>query len=113
MDGKKKTMSRTGGALIRKLCGCGNLAMSKGKDSQGRIRYGSKCRTCQVYGRREKKNYCEQCGFIALDPVQLDVDHIDANPSNNDKSNLQTLCANCHRLKTKQNNDWLAKSEKM
>jgi hypothetical protein len=24
---------------------------------------------------------------------------------NNDESNLQTLCANCHRLKTQMNND--------
>lgn len=31
---------------------------------------------------------------------QLDVDHIDGNHSNNKLSNLQTLCANCHRLKT-------------
>jgi len=44
--------------------------------------------------------------FVAKDPVQLDVDHIDRNPSNNDPSNLQTLCANCHRLKSKLGNDW-------
>lgn len=106
-------MSRTGGALIRKLCGCGNLTMSKGKDKNGNMRYGSRCSTCRIYGRREKKSYCENCGFIALDPVQLDIDHIDCNPSNNDKSNLQTLCANCHRLKTKQNNEWISKNEKV
>jgi 5-methylcytosine-specific restriction endonuclease McrA len=28
------------------------------------------------------------------------VDHIDGNHSNDDPSNLQTLCANCHRFKT-------------
>lgn len=47
-----------------------------------------------------KKTYCERCGFVAEHPSQLDVDHIDGNKSNSDISNLMTLCANCHRLKT-------------
>lgn len=47
-----------------------------------------------------KKDICEACGFIPVDKCQLDVDHIDGNHENNDESNLQTLCANCHRLKT-------------
>jgi hypothetical protein len=106
-------MSRQGGATVRRLCGCGNLTMSKGKDPKGQVRYSSRCWTCSRVGRREKKSYCELCNFIALDPVQLDVDHIDNNPSNNDKSNLQTLCANCHRLKTKQNLDWNKNHEKV
>jgi 5-methylcytosine-specific restriction endonuclease McrA len=45
--------------------------------------------------------------------VQLDVDHIDGNRSNNELSNIQTLCANCHRLKTKQNQDWKKKHEEV
>lgn len=55
--------------------------------------------------RRHKQNSCATCPFVALDSCQLDVDHIDGNHSNNDPSNLQTLCANCHRLKTKLNQD--------
>lgn len=55
--------------------------------------------------RRYKKNECEHCGFLAIDACQLDVDHIDGNHSNNDINNLQTLGANCHRLKTKLNKD--------
>lgn len=47
-----------------------------------------------------KKESCEHCGFIPEHACQLDVDHIDGNKSNNDPSNLMTLCANCHRLKT-------------
>lgn len=53
-----------------------------------------------------KKSICEQCGFIPEHSCQLDVDHIDGNHNNNDLSNLQTLCANCHRLKTFLNKDW-------
>lgn len=52
-----------------------------------------------------KKDHCERCGFIAEDPCQLDVDHKDGDNANNDPSNYQTLCANCHRLKTKLNRD--------
>lgn len=50
--------------------------------------------------RRHVGARCECCGFIAEHLAQLDVDHRDGNHSNNDPSNLQTLCANCHRLKT-------------
>jgi hypothetical protein len=47
-----------------------------------------------------KKDTCETCGFIPVHASQLDVDHIDGDRWNNDPINLQTLCANCHRLKT-------------
>ncbi len=50
--------------------------------------------------RKYKKDSCESCGFIPEHSCQLDVDHIDGNHDNNDPNNLQTLCANCHRLKT-------------
>lgn len=55
---------------------------------------------------RYRKESCETCGFIPQHGSQLDVDHIDGNSKNNDPSNLQTLCANCHRLKTILNADW-------
>ena len=52
-----------------------------------------------------KKGSCERCGFVAEDKCQLDLDHIDGNRDNNDATNLMTLCANCHRLKTKNSKD--------
>jgi hypothetical protein len=52
---------------------------------------------------------CERCNFIPEHPCQLDVDHIDGNKNNNDPVNFQTLCANCHRLKTYTNRDWETK----
>ena len=50
--------------------------------------------------RKKVRCKCERCGFIPEHISQLDVDHIDNNHDNNNPSNLQTLCANCHRLKT-------------
>jgi hypothetical protein len=52
-----------------------------------------------------KKDYCEHCDFKPVHISQLDVDHVDGDKWNNDPSNLQTLCANCHRLKTHLNGD--------
>lgn len=59
------------------------------------------------------KDNCNLCGFIAKDKCQLDIDHIDGNKHNTDKSNLQTLCANCHRLKTKNNQDYRSYKSKL
>ena len=56
--------------------------------------------------RQYKKTYCEECGFVATHPCQLDVDHADGNHNNNATFNLITLCANCHRLKTFLAKDW-------
>lgn len=50
--------------------------------------------------RKYVESTCVRCGFIPEHICQLDVDHIDADHTNNTPSNLQTLCANCHRLKT-------------
>ena len=49
---------------------------------------------------RFKKDVCQRCGFVPEHKSQLDVDHIDGDHNNNYEDNLQTLCANCHRLKT-------------
>lgn len=54
---------------------------------------------------RHRKNFCEECSFVPVHPCQLDVDHTDGDHENNCLSNLRTLCANCHRLKTQQNKD--------
>ena len=43
---------------------------------------------------------------------QLTVDHIDGNPYNNEPKNLQTLCFNCHSLKTHLYKDYLTPGRK-
>ena len=49
--------------------------------------------------KEHKRTTCELCAFTGH-PCQLDVHHLDGNHRNNDPTNLQTLCANCHRLVT-------------
>jgi len=73
--------------------------------------YTRKRRANWIY-TQHKKNSCEQCGFVALHKCQLDVDHIDGNHNNNELSNLRTLCANCHRLKTQINKEFGPKKRK-
>jgi 5-methylcytosine-specific restriction endonuclease McrA len=53
-----------------------------------------------------KKDKCEHCGFIPMHSCQLDVDHINGDHEDNREENLQTLCANCHRLKSYLNKDY-------
>jgi 5-methylcytosine-specific restriction endonuclease McrA len=79
------------------VCACGNKTRSNGIVN-GKRTYKSRCATCR--GSYIKGDCCELCGFTAAWRGQLDVDHIDGDRDNNDPANLQTLCANCHRLKT-------------
>jgi cytochrome c553 len=92
---------------------CGRKARYHTKNEDGSVKYWRNlCTMCHKNSGQEqykyrlyKKNYCEICGFEAIHPVQLDVDHIDSNHKNNEEHNLMTLCANCHRLKTVMNGD--------
>ena len=93
--------------------------MSKGRGNHGQQLYGKRCSTHHkaFYGMRAvhilyKKDSCELCGFVPINKCQLDVDHINGDNSNNEQGNLQTLCANCHRLKTYLNSDWETKEQK-
>lgn len=61
---------------------------------------------------KERGEKCEICGFEAINKCQLDIDHIDGDAKNNDFSNLQILCANCHRLKTLMNKDYRERKDK-
>jgi len=102
---------RTADCLI-----CGTVKIySSGKNTAGDIKWKCSARLKLENNIKKnpwfkyKKDYCEKCGFVAENKCQLDVDHIDGNNENNNVLNYQTLCANCHRLKTWQNKDWLDK----
>lgn len=64
--------------------------------------------------RKHRKTHCENidgrlgysCNYEIRHTAQLQVDHIDGDPSNNTPENLQTLCANCHIYKTHANKDY-------
>jgi 5-methylcytosine-specific restriction endonuclease McrA len=99
--------------MDRPLCKCGNVKEMNGRRKNGSIIYRSACASCRKMGLKLKGSNCERCGFVPEDMVQLDVDHIDGDRSNNEPSNLQTLCANCHRLKTKIHMDWKGKHVKV
>lgn len=87
---------------------CKNAVRSSGKYSK--LGFPFFKRYCNVHSkelhipkykyRQYKKDRCEACGFIPIHTGQLDVDHIDNNHKNNDPANLQTLCKNCHSLRT-------------
>lgn len=119
----KHRLLETSQETLTGICkNCGPINLAKHSDGKGgfvlkcreRIKLQSKLRSRlrrrnkdPKYRGIRKKSYrkylqkeCVRCHFIPIHTCQLDVDHIDGNHKNNDPSNLQTLCANCHRLKT-------------
>lgn len=54
-----------------------------------------------------KENRCECCGLSSWmgKPIPLELHHKDLNHYNNDLSNLQILCANCHMQAHNYNNN--------
>ena len=95
--------ARTG---ICSVCGPTKIKLRDRKRKNLSARY--KCKAVYKKSQRKllypysvhKKDRCQHCDFKPVHTSQLDVDHIDGNRWNNDPFNLQTLCANCHRLKT-------------
>ena len=69
------------------------------------------CPKCRWFERKPYRQHmadvCAFCGFKPVDICQLSVDHINGNHDDNRPSNLQTLCLNCHSLKTKVSGDYI------
>jgi hypothetical protein len=87
---------------MRSKCKCGNLVEKTGTLKDGSSVFSDRCRTCR--GRQRygiiKGPICEECSFVPKVSAQLEIDHIDGDKTNNDKSNLRTLCCNCHAYKS-------------
>ncbi|NDF35795.1 MAG: HNH endonuclease [Nitrosopumilaceae archaeon] len=99
-------MGKATGSKTPRICPCGRRARNAGLGPDGLPRYGVLCKSCNSHNLRDKKNYCENCGFIPQIPQQIEIDHRDGNKRNNARENLWSLCCNCHRLKTVQNSEW-------
>ena len=114
--------------------GCNNLQRNKGytkPNKKGEVKkvydkfcsqhHGMKYNINGYEYKRYRKNYCEnidgRLGFVCTTTIkdisQLDGDHKDGNPRNNDPKNIQTLCASCHRYKTLKNKDYLTAGRKI
>jgi len=75
--------------------------------------------------KKYRKTYCENAkgphaGWllfkcttkIVMPNLQLDTDHLDGNPNNNEEGNLMTLCKCCHAIKTNIFMDYATKGRK-
>jgi len=127
-----KTIYKTHDRRICETKGCTNLGRNVGKNKDGSIKRANICEMhfgikYQRNGWQYKiyrKNYCanvdSRLGFKCTTTItdllpfeyQLDADHIDGNPSNNTEENIQTLCKNCHAIKTHLNKDYLTNGRK-
>lgn len=91
--------------------GCHNPAWSNGssRHKDGYRQYKPLCTKHTTAYRSYKDIACAntdgRLGFICkaeiIDPCQLHVDHIDNHKENDNLNNFQTLCGNCHAMKTK------------
>ena len=102
--------------MERPLCSKCHKNLVEKSGNKGSTKFRKLCNTCRrpdlkkgSYDRRLSQKHrnsnpliCTICGFIPVDICQLDVHHIDGNHKNRKKENLQIVCANCHRLMTKQ-----------
>lgn len=107
----KDTNKTMGGSVKPGLCQCGQPRANKGRDEKGRTRYRTQCYKC-LYAARiiVKSDSCNICGIKPEDKKYLHKDHIDGNRSNNSVKNIQTLCVECHKYKTKKQQDWKKKN---
>ena len=83
-----------------------NPKTRSGHKYKGRRYFKRYCDGCRPFKDRGKdRNYrqhlqmkCERCGFEAVVRDQIDVHHKNGNHQDNRIENLESLCANCHRL---------------
>lgn len=107
---------------------CYNYGVERHTTKTGKISSHSLCSSCLYYKNKPedlffkrgviqiKKNFCENqdgrlgwtCSASILSLEQLALDHIDGNHFNNDPTNIQTICHNCHILKGAKCKDFIA-----
>lgn len=86
---------------------CGPVRIWRDGGPKWKCSVGARRLIDQTHYRRYLKPTCERCGFVPEDLCQLDINHRDGHHTNESPANLETLCANCHRLFSKrQRADW-------
>jgi 5-methylcytosine-specific restriction endonuclease McrA len=58
----------------------------------------TRSRHVKIHLIKERGHRCECCNLSEwlTEPIMIELHHIDGNRTNNDPSNLQLLCPNCH-----------------
>jgi 5-methylcytosine-specific restriction endonuclease McrA len=82
---------------------CGSRKVTRrGRRRNGKVRWRSICYKCHLPRQRLLKSTCKQCGFVPEHRCQLQLDHIIPikRGGHSRRINFQTLCANCHALKS-------------
>ena len=125
--------SRNSEGKLLHICGSCHVNNYMSKPTFGKKKKNKNKNPINAY-RKYKKDYCEnrngdflgfECTYTHPSKKELEVlglsenykgflqvDHIDGNPSNNKPSNLITLCANCHNIKTIAAGDYATKGRK-
>lgn len=95
------------------LCACGNKRERRGHHTRG-VTFRPTCRACRYKGGKKQfhidgyagrkarqqmlldQSDCSRCGFLPEYEAQLHLHHIDGDKQNNDPSNWEIVCSNCH-----------------
>jgi hypothetical protein len=115
------TYKKDGTPQFRDVCGKCHIKRQATKKGLTPIQWANEFHPYKRY----RKTYCENAkgklagwlGFtctnnIVAPHLQLDTDHLDGNPYNNDPDNLHTLCKTCHAIKTNMFMDYATKGRK-
>ena len=79
-------------AALRKRVFCNRACMAE--NMMGKI----KVPVPKNFRRQSARKVEKCCSICSKSTTRLHVHHIDFNPTNNEESNLVTLCGSCHRL---------------
>ncbi len=106
--GKKLSQSRNSfGKYCNNICQTNynhNLYIQEWKMGKvsGCTKNGDTSKYIRTYIIIKYNNKCSRCGWAEINPfsgkIPLELEHIDGHHENNDESNLDLLCPNCHSL---------------